>query len=194
MYSPGSWLFRFRYVLPGLAFAWVIFLADPAPPGLVVGAPLILAGETLRLWSARHCDRSSRTLAPVPAPARLVTSGPFARVRNPIYIANILMYEGVSVLFCPNRFWIHVSILVLFIVQYTIIIRYEEERLTALFGDAYRRYSEEVRRFLPRFSRPEVAALNSFRYAIRSERGTLFGILLVALVYGAVMLFASWKS
>lgn len=194
MYRAGSWLFRFRYILPALIFTGLALFADPAGHGLIMGAALIFAGEALRLWAARHCGRSSRTLA-VPNPAQLVTSGPFARVRNPIYLANILIYLGVSVLFCPDRFWVHFTVFVLMAIQYTIIIAYEEKRLAELFGDQYIEYSKRVRRFLPKMVHATgLRAPFSLKTALRSERGTLWTITLVALAYAALRLLEDAAS
>ena len=95
----GGWLFRQRTWLPlPLAVALIVIppsSAGPAAPLWIAGLTLILAGESLRLWSVHHIGAISRTRSDRLGP--LVSTGPFGRVRNPLYLGNIALWTGFAV-------------------------------------------------------------------------------------------------
>ena len=91
----GGWLFRQRTWLPlPLAAALIFIPAEPgtAAPFWIAGLTLILAGESLRLWSVHHIGAISRTRSDRLGP--LISTGPFAVVRNPLYLGNIALWTG----------------------------------------------------------------------------------------------------
>jgi protein-S-isoprenylcysteine O-methyltransferase Ste14 len=76
----------------------------------------------------------------------LVTEGPFRYSRNPIYVALTLLYVGVALLI--NALWILLLVVpAVLVLRYGVIAR-EEAYLTRKFGDAYRQYTTQVRRWL----------------------------------------------
>ena len=89
----GGRLFRQRTWLPlPLAAALLVIpptASTPAMPFWLAGLALILAGESLRLWSVHHIGAISRTRSDRLGP--LTSSGPFALVRNPLYLGNIAL-------------------------------------------------------------------------------------------------------
>src|SRR6185503_3743199 len=92
----GGWLFRHRTVLP-LPFAAAILglRVGQAPRSaalVAAGVAITLAGELLRMWGVHHIGAISRTRADRLGP--LVSSGPFAYVRNPLYLGNIAIWVG----------------------------------------------------------------------------------------------------
>src|SRR5688500_9988822 len=85
----GSWLFKQRTWLPfPIALALALLPSQPfASPFLTAsGAASVAWGELLRLWAVRHIGGISRTRSDRLGP--LVASGPFARLRNPLYLGN----------------------------------------------------------------------------------------------------------
>ena len=75
---------RFRKLR--LYFAWVFAVAlaiyaKSTDRGFWLGIPVILAGEAIRIWSHGYL-RKARQLA---------SDGPYAYVRNPLYLGNFLM-------------------------------------------------------------------------------------------------------
>jgi len=111
-----------------------------------LGVGLVGAGVVLHGWSnvvlARHD----------PAPglaATLAATGPFRIVRNPIYLAGIVLLTGVGLLY---RSW-HIKELVLpgvlFVYFHLAIVRVEEPALRRLFGANYDAYCRRVPRWLP---------------------------------------------
>ena len=135
------------------------------------------AGETLRLWAVGHIGRISRTRQD--EVGGLVDVGPYARLRNPLYVGNMLLFAGIGVIQWPSAL-LCVPLLALYYQQ---IVRWEEENLQEKLGDPYRDYLRRVPRWLPLGS-PKTG-LWSLQTALRSERSTLIAI---AVILGALLL------
>lgn len=103
-------------------------------------------GLYLMLWGVLSLIRQRTTFNPYAAATRLCVSGPFRFSRNPIYLGDWLLLAGFS-LWLTTWWLILFSPLVWAAVCYG-VIRYEEEHLTAKFGEEYRRYQAQVRRWL----------------------------------------------
>ena len=113
----------------------------------------------------------------------LVTSGPFAHVRNPLYLGNMIMYVGIGIMSMALFPWLPLVALVWFALQYYLIVTREEEYLAERFGEAYAEYRAAVRRFLPRLtpyrsSAPSPKTLN-LAEGLASEKRTLQAVVLV---------------
>lgn len=194
----GGWLFRHRTALP-LPFAAAILglRVGQAPPSaalVAIGVAITLAGELLRLWGVHHIGAISRTRADRLGP--LVSSGPFARVRNPLYLGNIAIWVGFAL--TARLLWLAPIIAVLLFLEYHAIVRWEEQLLESRLGEAYRAYKSHVPRWFPRRRRDrgdsrerrdaergarpdpgqEISAVSAFSAgsAFFSERGTLLAI------------------
>jgi protein-S-isoprenylcysteine O-methyltransferase Ste14 len=188
----GGWLFRHRTSLP-LPFAAAILglRVGQAPPkaALVAGGIAVtMVGELLRLWGVYQIGTISRTRTDRLGP--LVDSGPFAMVRNPLYVGNIALWVGFAL--TARLVWLAPLIVVLLGLEYHAIVRWEERLLESRLGDAYRAYAARVPRWLPTLNRGERGerrekALSAFsatsavrpyswRETIFSERGTLLAI------------------
>ncbi|MGH9670542.1 MAG: methyltransferase family protein [Terriglobales bacterium] len=90
-------------------------------------------------------------LAPDRFEQRLVTTGPHARVRHPIYGAHFLMLVGWTV---GSGLLVCYAMVGFALVAGTIMITLEERELERRFGDQFREYKRRVPAFLPRRSRP----------------------------------------
>ena len=178
----GGWLFRHRTILP-LPFAVAILglRVGQAPPSaalVAIGVSITLAGELLRMWGVHHIGAISRTRADRLGP--LVSSGPFARVRNPLYVGNIAIWVGFAL--TARLVWLAPVIVILLGLEYHAIVRWEEQLLESRLGDSYRQYKSRVPRWFPRRARPdpgqEISAISAFSAgsALFSERGTLLAI------------------
>src|SRR5262245_18077554 len=99
----GAWTFRHRSWLP-IVPALPLLLAPPlshAWPDTTTCAVLVAAGQILRFWSLRHIGVISRTRSF--RLGRLITSGPYAVIRNPLYVGNALLWTGFVV--CSQVIW-----------------------------------------------------------------------------------------
>jgi protein-S-isoprenylcysteine O-methyltransferase Ste14 len=126
-------------------FAWsavllLAFFAKSTVTGFLIGSLFILVGEVLRVWAHGYLRKARR----------LATNGPYAYVRNPLYLGNFLIGLGFCVII-----W-HPLIFALFVAGffsvYWVTVKGEEQRLSFKFQDDFRNYSKAVPRFLPRLT------------------------------------------
>ena len=165
----GAWLFRNRGWLP-VPFV-LIPLFTPARQtlqGWIAGGALILVGEALRLVGVAAAGtvtrRRSRNVQ------RLVTYGIFAWMRNPLYVGNLLIWLGFVI--GSGVLWFLPIALVLFAIEYSLIVRYEEGVLESIFGPEYESYKERTSRWVPRPPRVSASGPHDWREAWRSEIST----------------------
>lgn len=90
-------------------------------------------------------------LAPERFEQRLVTTGPFARVRHPVYSAHFLMLLGWTV---GSGLLLCYAMVGFALVAGTLMITLEEHELEDRFGEPFREYKRRVPAFLPRLSQP----------------------------------------
>ena len=164
-------LFTYRSYTPLPFLALGLIFGQPSPTSLVAGALVAILGEAIRFWGVGHASSETRTTGSVGG-SRLVVSGPFAYVRNPLYVGNILMYTGLGIM--ANVPWLIVLTLAWFLFQYTQIVSREEEYLASAFPDEYARYRANVHRFMPRLTPYEHGAHQKIDWsmAMRSETRT----------------------
>ena len=201
----GGWLFRHRTALPlPVAIAILTLRIGEAPPsaGLVAtGIVVTILGEVIRLWGVHHIGTISRTRSDRLGP--LVVGGPFARLRNPLYVGNIALWVGFAL--TARLVWLAPVIIVLLGLEYHAIVRWEEGLLESRLGDAYRDYAARVPRWMPTFNREErggrgdkelsaVSARSAVkpyspRETLFSERGTL-----IAMAAGYALLWLKLRT
>lgn len=150
----------YNLVLSGIAIAlaYTAFLLDRFIPFrltedlAVVGWSLLIVGGTLIPWSVVHLVRhSGASGAPGDPTNRLVTSGPFAYIRNPIYTGDGLIILGLAFL-TGSPFMLFYF--VLFVLGINGYVRYVEEPATERrFGEAYCIYQQDVPRWIPQLRR-----------------------------------------
>lgn len=176
----GGWLFRKRTSIP-LPIVAALLLIPPAAADrhadwmVWAGLPLVLGGELIRLWGVHHIGSVSRTRTDRLGP--LIDHGPFAMVRNPLYIGNILLWIGFAV--SARLPWLGPLVFVLLALEYHAIVRWEERLLESRMGESYRQYLKRVPRWMPNLAgRSDSGADAAFSWTqtFYSERGTLIAI------------------
>ncbi len=138
------------FKLRGLALAPLVALLglcrwnELEHPGGVWGGgrPIFRAGVGLRVWAQRHLCYRLKT-----AP-RLAVTGPYAHVRNPVYIGNLLLLAGLAV--ACELLWAVPLVLAWGGLVYALAVRFEESRLLKRYGAEYERFRARVPRWLPR--------------------------------------------
>ncbi len=179
-----NFFFSHRSYTPIPLALLIIYNADPIWHLVPIGAFLILVGEWIRLNAVRYAGGATRTMK-VGAPS-LCTSGPYAYVRNPLYVGNMIIYTGIAFLAGGDALWLMLVLTWLFFgLQYGLIVNLEEETLDKLFGDDYATYREFVPALIPRFSPwkgRDDREPASWRKTFRTEKRTLQNILLILFV------------
>ena len=183
----GRLLFRLRSLTAIPFILIVIYFSRPTLTSVLVGAILLILGEFLRLWAVGYAGGAtrSRTLG---AASDLVTTGPYAHVRNPLYLGNLLLSLGVCII--ANVYWMIIVLLVGYFIQYLPIIASEEAYLRDFCGAAYQSYYTAVPRFIPRLRSYATPSAHSFSFAraLKAEKRTLTAIAcVIGLIVGAAL-------
>jgi protein-S-isoprenylcysteine O-methyltransferase Ste14 len=148
----------FSLVVPGLGAVWIPWWiltrgGHPAAPAAWEAVAVIAAGAGLYLWCVWVFAAVGRgTPGPWDAPRRVVAAGPYRWVRNPIYIAALLVVMGEAWLFLSLPLLLYAGAMA--ICFHLFVICYEERTLLRRFGDAYAGYVRTVPRWIPRPPRP----------------------------------------
>ena len=133
-----------------LAFdRWVVPLPVPfAEMSLVkAGGWLILAqGLGLVAWAIYLFHQHATPIRPDRAARVLMTTGPFATTRNPIYLGEALCLLGAGLVFNRLSLMLVAPLFVLAVTR--LAIRGEEAHLARRFGEAYARYCDQAGRWL----------------------------------------------
>jgi protein-S-isoprenylcysteine O-methyltransferase Ste14 len=112
------------------------------------GLCLVMTGLAVRVWAAGFAGRHTRS-SNIEG-EKLATAGPYAYVRNPIYLGSIILGFGMVLLIGDRRFLIPCALT--FLALYSGLIPAEEEFLSQKFQDEYEAYCRHVPRLLPRLS------------------------------------------
>jgi protein-S-isoprenylcysteine O-methyltransferase Ste14 len=143
----------FTVVVAGLGGAWIPWWiltrhGHTAAPAAYEAVPVIAAGIALYVWCVWNFAAVGRgTPGPWDAPSHVVATGPYRWVRNPIYLAALLIVLGEAWLFLSLALLTYAgSMAVLF---HLFVIGYEEPTLRRRFGGTYLQYQRTVSRWIP---------------------------------------------
>ena len=149
-----SLLHNVGVVIVSLALAYLgtsfdSFLGIPRFSSLlteVFGVSLISLGFLLRTWAAVHFYNHRMRVISLEPQGSLVTTGPFRYSRNPLYLGgNVFCFFGAALLLGSTAALIMTA---LHIPLVNLMIRREEDQLERKFGDQFRAYKKQVRRWL----------------------------------------------
>ena len=79
-------------------------------------------------------------------PDRIVDSGPYRWVRNPMYLGHLIFFAGIAITLAS---WIAAGVLIVHAFWFDRRVREDEGRLEQLFGEPYRDYCRRVKRWIP---------------------------------------------
>lgn len=116
-------------------------------PGRGLGWALIALGLTLDVSAIATLARARTNVLPHRAADRLVTHGPFAFTRNPIYLGNAIALAGLGG--AVNSAWFVVASIIAALMVDILAIRREEAHLALRFGAQWRDYAARTPRWLP---------------------------------------------
>jgi len=152
MSDASSFVFKNRGALLALPALVLAALGKPSAFSIAVGLPVAFAGEVVRMWAVGYSGVTTRGDA-VTAPA-LVSAGPYAHVRNPLYVGNAITAAGFAIAFTGrNTAAMRVALiggsLAAMGGAYAVIVPHEERYLRATFGPAFDEYVAAVPRVVP---------------------------------------------
>jgi protein-S-isoprenylcysteine O-methyltransferase Ste14 len=107
-----------------------LWLSDPTPRTLGIGAAIAVAGEAVRLWAAGHLEKGRE----------VTSSGPYAMMRHPLYFGSSLIGAGMAI--ASASLVVAAVIAAYLAVTVTAAIRAEEAHLADKFGDQYLTYRD----------------------------------------------------
>lgn len=115
----------------------VSIMGQPHQTMLYAGTAVAAAGALIRLWASGHVMKNKV----------LATDGPYAFVRHPLYVGNILLLAGYSM--ASSLWWSYLLMLALLLFYYPPTITYEDNKLRKFFGDAWVEWSKTTYALIP---------------------------------------------
>ncbi len=159
---PAGWLV-------GLA---VLVLARPTPLSMALGAPLVLAGEAIRIWASGHIEKTQK----------LATGGPYAHCRHPLYVGSALLALGVGV--ASSSPWVVLAVAAYFLAFFPSVMREETDFIEKKFPQEFAAWSAEVPPFWPRLAPggPRSSRFEWSRVSLNREWRTVLALPVVAVL------------
>ncbi len=174
---PGStWL----WLAGTLASHGILSIAYSTIAVIEVATLLLLLAAVVRTWAAAYLgsdvvkDRELHS-------ERVVASGPYRYVRNPLYLGMWLLTLALAILMPPGGALFVVAAVTILII---VLVRAEEYKLTVERGEVYAAYVRQVPRFFPAFS-PRIPANAQQPHWLQGFLGEIhfWGILITYLVF-----------
>jgi protein-S-isoprenylcysteine O-methyltransferase Ste14 len=130
----AGWRWRHHYLLfhPGLALLWL-------------GAALNVLGIGFAVWARVHLGRNWSSRPSIKEGHELVTGGPYAFVRHPIYSGMILALLGLALTGLLSGALVFIPVTVIFLRR---VVR-EEQIMMQLFPEQYPAYRQRTKRLIP---------------------------------------------
>ena len=164
-------LARLRVPLGFVFGVLVLWLVQPTGTTLLIGSPIAVAGELLRIWAAGHLNKSRE----------VTSSGPYQWFAHPLYVGSAMM--GVGLAIASGSLLVAALIVVYLGSTITAAVRSEEAFLRAKFGAQYDRYrrgaagERDAAASTRRFSTAQAAANREHR----AVAGLVLAVLLLCL-------------
>jgi protein-S-isoprenylcysteine O-methyltransferase Ste14 len=169
----GGKLFKRRSYLPLPYFIILVIFAKPTLLSIIIGFIIMVLGENFRIWGVSAMGKFRGDYP--------VMEGPFAYVRNPLYVGNILLYAGAGIMSLSLFPWLQIAGVLWFYVQYRIIIRWEEDYFEGKYKGDFLNYCKNVPPFFPRIKAYRNKRENllkkpmTLKEIFRNERSPLLG-------------------
>jgi len=185
MQSISSILFKYRSYTPIPFLILMLVFYDANIWSLIIGFVIALTGEAIRLWGVSWTGSETRTTGAAGG-TFLIVSGPFAYVRNPLYIGNILLYLGLGIMSFALFPYLQIIAICFFLWQYHLIIKYEEKYLQNKFENDYTDYVRNVRSIIPRITPYKNSAVDqppfNLRAGLVSEKRSMQAFMVISLM------------
>lgn len=131
----------------------VSLLGQPVTESLYAGGTVAVLGAMVRLWASGHVMKNEQ----------LATDGPYAWVRHPLYVGNILIVFGFSI--ASMLWWSYLLMIFLLWFYYPPAISYEDAKLQRTFGDDWVEWSRRTRALIPTLPQKGGASQSSWSFS-----------------------------
>jgi protein-S-isoprenylcysteine O-methyltransferase Ste14 len=130
----------------------VSLMGKPEETLLFIGTGIAAAGTLIRLWASGHVMKNKE----------LATDGPYAFVRHPLYVGNILLLVGFSL--ASSLWWSYILMIALLLFYYPPTISYEDNKLRNYFGDPWIEWSKTTHALIPTWPRRKNDSSSSWSF------------------------------
>ena len=137
-----SWQKKVRRIPLFIGALLLVIFAKPELPGIWIGMVLVFLGEGIRIWAAGHLQKNEV----------LTVTGPYAYVKNPLYIGSIFITTGFCIM-ADNIYLLGAAFFMFCFHYIPYKKKVEGDRLKKHFGTLYEDYDEKVPEYLPRVTR-----------------------------------------
>jgi protein-S-isoprenylcysteine O-methyltransferase Ste14 len=157
-----------------IAFGW---FSHPSLRSMLIGLPFSMLGLALRGWAAGHLAKDRE----------LATTGPYAYVRNPLYLGTLLAALGIVI--AARSIWLALIFAAAFLLIYLPATELEEQHLRQIFPE-YASYAARIRRFIPATKWPASGVrFSPALYRKNEEYKALLGFLIAV----ALLIWKGWR-
>src|ERR1700756_3949628 len=111
-----------------------------------LGAALTVAGLLFAVWAREHLGRNWSRSVTIKPRHELITTGPYAVVRHPIYTGILTGFLGMAIAISQVRGFI---VLVLIFLVFWLKLRMEEKWMRSQFGETYATYAQQPAALVP---------------------------------------------
>jgi protein-S-isoprenylcysteine O-methyltransferase Ste14 len=120
-----------------LLVAVCAYFARPDSGTVIIGLVIALLGQIFRIYAAGFIFKNRQ----------LASNGPYALVRHPLYLGNVLILIGFTV--ASANLYVLLGAILFFLVWYPAAIAYEDNKLEGIFEDEWREWSKNIRAIIP---------------------------------------------
>lgn len=194
MNSQGTWLFKYRGILPLIIFVVGIYLFyknESEPQNWILKteleqnlfeiACLLVAfiGFFIRVYTVGYSrPNTSGRNTEVQVADVLNTTGIYSIMRNPLYVGNFFMWLGIAML--TGNFWFIISFTLFYFLYYERIIFTEEQFLKNKFGDTYLNWARKTPIIVPNLSLFQKTNYSfNWRKVLRQEKNGFAALLII---------------
>jgi len=151
----------------------VSWFGQPTQELLIAGSVVAVVGALIRLWASGHVKKNKV----------LATDGPYAYVRHPLYVGNILILLGFSM--ASNIWWAYALMVFLILFYYPPAISYEDAKLHRIFGEEWQSWSRNIHALIPSFTNKAGSASSdwSFKQSLFKNGEPVIILYLIGFMY-----------
>ena len=104
---------------------------------VALGLVIAFFGQVFRIYAAGYIFKNKQ----------LAKTGPYALVRHPLYLGNLLILMGFTI--SSGNLYVALVVIVFFLIWYPAAVTYEDGKLERIFGDEWREWSRSRRAVIP---------------------------------------------